>query len=238
MMLFSLVVSLCHCSKYLIYHQPPSFKHTYAQWSEGGIVIAKVDPQDRLSLNEKWIPIDKAGNFILGFSRKDTTKQSIVWEKNTGEVSYYHFYLASQTYHVSKLKVSKKFSSFSKKSLERIKKEKIKKTKAVAIQSSKIYYNTLVKRPAKGRVSDVFGSERYYNGVLGRPHYGIDYANVVGSPVIAPWGGVVTLVEKDMYFSGGLIIVDHGHEVFSHFLHLSNFFVAVGDTIIQGQHNW
>ncbi len=45
----------------------------------------------------------------------------------------------------------------------------------------------------------------------------------------------MTLVHDDMFFSGGTLIVDHGHGVSSSFIHLSKILVAEGDEVIQGQ---
>jgi murein DD-endopeptidase MepM/ murein hydrolase activator NlpD len=38
-----------------------------------------------------------------------------------------------------------------------------------------------------------------------------------------------------MYYSGGTLILDHGHRLSSSFLHLSKLLVAVGDTVQKGQ---
>ena len=85
--------------------------------------------------------------------------------------------------------------------------------------------------PVKGRISGVYGSQRYYNGKPGRPHYGLDIAVPTGTPVAAPADGIVRLADADLYYSGGTIIIDHGHGVFSSFLHLSDVAVAVGDVV-------
>jgi murein DD-endopeptidase MepM/ murein hydrolase activator NlpD len=88
--------------------------------------------------------------------------------------------------------------------------------------------------PAIGPVSGVFGSQRVYNGEPGRPHYGVDVAVPTGTRVYAPADGIVTLARKDMYYSGGTIILDHGFGLSSSFLHLSKVLVKVGDVIKQG----
>ncbi|WP_333607020.1 M23 family metallopeptidase [Arsukibacterium sp.] len=89
-------------------------------------------------------------------------------------------------------------------------------------------------RPAQGRISGVYGSQRIFNGQPRNPHFGLDIAAPVGAPVLAPWAGRVTLAE-DLYFSGLTLIVDHGLGVSSTFMHLSAFNVAVGDVITPGQ---
>jgi murein DD-endopeptidase MepM/ murein hydrolase activator NlpD len=89
--------------------------------------------------------------------------------------------------------------------------------------------------PAKGRISGVYGSQRILNGRPKQPHYGIDIAAPRGSLVVAPTGGVVALAEPDLYYSGGTIIIDHGHGLTSAFLHMDKLFVVVGDVVSQSQ---
>ena len=90
--------------------------------------------------------------------------------------------------------------------------------------------------PAEGITTGVYGSARVYNnGHEGSPHWGLDWANEVGTPVYAPAGGLVTLAEPDMYYVGGLIFIDHGQGLVSAFLHLSGVEVSEGDIVEQGQ---
>jgi murein DD-endopeptidase MepM/ murein hydrolase activator NlpD len=80
----------------------------------------------------------------------------------------------------------------------------------------------------------VYGSQRILNGEPRRPHFGIDIATPTGTPVKAPADGVVTMVHPDMFFSGGTLILDHGHRLSSSFLHLSKIVVKEGDEVRQG----
>ena len=67
--------------------------------------------------------------------------------------------------------------------------------------------------PARGRVSGVFGSQRFYNGKPRSYHSGVDVAVPKGWRVRAPIGGVVTLTHEGLYFAGKTVMVDHGHGV-------------------------
>ena len=90
--------------------------------------------------------------------------------------------------------------------------------------------------PAEGITTGIYGSARVYNnGHEGSPHWGLDWANDVGTPIYAPAGGRVTLAEPDMYYEGGLIFIDHGQGLVSAFLHLSGVSVEAGDIVEQGQ---
>ena len=51
----------------------------------------------------------------------------------------------------------------------------------------------------------------------------------------APADGVVLMFVPDMFYSGGTMIIDHGHGVSSTFLHLSDSYVKVGDKVSKGQ---
>ena len=85
-----------------------------------------------------------------------------------------------------------------------------------------------------GRISGVYGSQRFYNGTPGNPHYGVDIARPTGHPVLSPGSGVVTLAEPDLFYSGGTVILDHGYGLSSSFLHMSRIDVKVGDVITTG----
>ncbi len=50
-----------------------------------------------------------------------------------------------------------------------------------------------------------------------------------------PASGEIRLAEPDLYYSGGTIILDHGHGLSSSFLHMSRVDVAVGQQVVQGE---
>ena len=118
---------------------------------------------------------------------------------------------------------------------ERIRQDNVLLGKARKIQTDNANFMQDFIWPAQGPISGVYGSQRVFNGEPKNPHYGLDVAAPVGTPVYAPAGGVVTLWVSDMYYSGGTMIIDHGLGVSSTFLHLSKSHVAEGDTVEQGQ---
>jgi murein DD-endopeptidase MepM/ murein hydrolase activator NlpD len=89
--------------------------------------------------------------------------------------------------------------------------------------------------PVQGRISGRFGNQRVYNGTPKSPHSGMDIAAPNGTAVKAPAGGTVSFAAKDLYLTGGTLVIDHGAGISSNFLHLSRIDVNVGDRIEQGQ---
>ena len=117
---------------------------------------------------------------------------------------------------------------------ERIAREQAKVAAARTRDDDRDDWRGTFERPVAGRVSGVYGSQRVLNGIPKDPHYGLDLAAATGTAVRAPAGGVVTLAERDLYLTGGTILLDHGHGVTSVFLHLSRVDVQVGERIARG----
>lgn len=98
-------------------------------------------------------------------------------------------------------------------------------------------------RPAEGRMSSPFGPARKYIGVGhdGEPcertriHYGYDIAIPVGTPIIAPAAGIVTLGDPDLYYEGGTVFLDHGEGLVSVFMHMSEVEVEAGTRVEVGE---
>ncbi len=89
--------------------------------------------------------------------------------------------------------------------------------------------------PTRGIISGVFGSQRILNGKPKRPHYGVDIAAPEGTDILAPTEAIVRMAEKDLYYTGGTVMLDHGHGVTSIYSHLSSINVKVGDKINKDQ---
>ena len=88
--------------------------------------------------------------------------------------------------------------------------------------------------PVEGIISGVYGSQRILNGKPKWPHYGIDIAAKKGTMIKSSASGVVTMAEDDLYYTGGTIIMDHGHGISTIYSHLESVMVSVGDQINQG----
>lgn len=88
--------------------------------------------------------------------------------------------------------------------------------------------------PAHAEISDVYGSQRIFNGVAQRPHYGLDYRVPTGTPVTAMNEGTV-LLARPLYFEGNCVVIDHGQGLLTLYLHLSEIKVQEGEVLKRGQ---
>ncbi len=88
--------------------------------------------------------------------------------------------------------------------------------------------------PAEAAISDVYGSQRIFNGKAQRPHYGLDFRVPTGTPVAAMNSGTV-LLARFLYFEGNCVVIDHGQGLLTLYFHLSEFKVKEGDSVKRGQ---
>jgi murein DD-endopeptidase MepM/ murein hydrolase activator NlpD len=88
--------------------------------------------------------------------------------------------------------------------------------------------------PADAAISDVFGSQRIFNGKTSSAHQGLDFRVPSGTPVAAMNDGTV-LLARPMFFEGNFVVIDHGQGLLTLYLHLSEFKVKEGDQVKRGQ---
>jgi len=88
--------------------------------------------------------------------------------------------------------------------------------------------------PVEAENSDVFGSQRIFNGVAQRPHLGLDYRVHTGTPVAAMNQGTV-LLARFLYFEGNCVVIDHGQGLLTLYFHLSEIKVKEGDPVKRGE---
>jgi murein DD-endopeptidase MepM/ murein hydrolase activator NlpD len=84
--------------------------------------------------------------------------------------------------------------------------------------------------PTEGEISLTYGEKLYINGIYSGSHFGIDYANNEGTPVFASNNGTVVLATETPSY-GNTIVIDHGQNIYTMYLHLNELSVKTGDTV-------
>ena len=206
------------------------------QFFQGALIIGKTAPENKVMLNGKALKVSNKGDYALGFSRDEKNNSELVIIKPDGTQEKQLLKPLKREYNIQKVTgISKKIMNPNKKAVSRVGEDNKKIGAARAIDSDLTAFADGFIAPIEGIITGVYGSQRYYNGVPKTPHYGLDYAGKTGDPVKAPADGTVLMYVPDMFYSGGTMIIDHGHGVSSTFLHLSDSYVKVGDKVSKGQ---
>lgn len=204
--------------------------------TQGAMVWGRVEPSTRLFLEDEQIRVADNGVFAIGFDRDapETMTLKVCHADDSCQARVLD--IAQRQYRIQEIEgVPQRTVTPPPEALARIRREA---AKVSAARSEFLYRQDFTRPfiwPLRGTITGVFGSQRVYNGDPGRPHYGVDIAGPVGATVVAPVEGVVTLAHDDMFYSGGTLIIDHGHGISSTFIHLSKVLVKPGQQVKQGQ---
>jgi len=202
---------------------------------QGAMIVCRTAPGASVALGDISVQADDAGWVVLGHDR-DAEPQTVLTVRTADSVYERQIAVEQREYNIQRIEgVPQQFVTPPEEVLSRIRSEGREKRAAYESRWAGAGFTDGFEMPVEGRITGIYGSQRYYNGEPRRPHYGIDIAAPSGTDIIAPAGGVVTLADEDMYYEGGLIFIDHGQGLTSAFLHLSSIAVEVGQQVEQGQ---
>ena len=203
---------------------------------QGGLVTGRTDPGTQITLDGTPVRVGPAGRFVFGFGRDAAPKAVLTAVFPDGTRQARTLEVAQRTYRIQRIDgLPRRMVTPSEKQLKRIRAEAKKINAARGGFTMAPYFEQGFIWPVKGRISGVYGSQRILNGEPRRPHLGIDIAAPTGTPVVAAAGGTVTLAEKDLYFTGGTIVIDHGFGLSTVYSHLSAVSVKTGQGVKQGE---
>ncbi|TLX51671.1 peptidase [Pseudoalteromonas ruthenica] len=203
--------------------------------TQGGMVIGQLQDAKKVVFAERELKLSKDGYFVFGFGRDAKTDQQLKWQSQDEQWHQLDFSIAEREYQIDKIEgVASKYVAPPEKVLERIRNDAKLVRQARANNSERTAFLEPVYRPAVGRISGVYGSQRYFNGTPKRPHFGLDIANKTGTPIYAPISGEVVMAHPELYYSGGTVILDHGYGITSTYIHMHKVLVDVGDTVKTG----
>lgn len=205
-------------------------------FTQGGLLFGKAPVDSQVFWGGREVRTTAEGDYVIGLGRDNRTPMMLRLETADGETQQQVYEISKRDYKMQNITgISKKIMSPSEEDLQRIRKEGALIGQARKVDSDRTDFMVAFEWPLIGPITGVFGSQRVYNGVPSRPHYGVDVAAPTGTEVRAPVGGVITLAYDNMFYSGGTLMIDHGYGLNSSFLHLSRILVKQGDVVSQGQ---
>lgn len=203
---------------------------------QGGLLFGQAPAGVRVYWAGREVRTTPEGKFVLGLGRDNRELMVLRFEGAEGVLQQRVVEVAQREYPKQYIKgIASKIMNPDEAALAHIRKDSAEIGVARKVDSDRTDFLQAFEWPLEGPITGVFGSQRVYNGVPKRPHYGVDVAAPTGTPVVAPVDGVITLANPDMFYSGGTLMIDHGYGLSSSFLHLSRILVAVGDEVRQGQ---
>lgn len=117
--------------------------------------------------------------------------------------------------------------------LERIERES-KLQRAAYARRTPVRHDLLpFEQPVQGIYSSPFGLRRFLNDQPRSPHSGLDIAANTGTPIAAPAPATVALT-GDFFFSGNIVLLDHGGGMISMYGHLDRIDVKDGEDVERG----
>ena len=203
---------------------------------QGGVIFGLAAPGSTVALDEAAIMVSAQGRFVFGFGRDETGERTLRVTAPGGQEETIALQIVPRQFNIERVDgLPPSTVTPDPEAAQRIRDEAAMVASARSRRDPRTDYANGFTWPASGRISGVYGSQRVLNGEPRNPHFGLDIAAPTGSPVHAPADGIVTLAHPDMYFSGGTLILDHGHGLASTFLHLSKIHAEAGSLVKQGQ---
>ncbi len=206
------------------------------KFEQGSFILGKTNPGAKVLIDNKKVRVSKTGFFAFGLDRDRKNDVRITIIENE-KIKIIEKKVLKREYKIQRIdglpptQVTPPPEVY-----ERIKSDNILIGKARSIDTQYDFFKENFIYPLdKYIITGIYGSQRILNGKPRRPHYGIDFHAPEGTPVKAMMDGVITLAEKDMYFTGGTIIFDHGHGISTLFMHMKDIKVKVGQKVKQGE---
>jgi murein DD-endopeptidase MepM/ murein hydrolase activator NlpD len=144
-----------------------------------------------------------------------------------------HVKINSFKYPKEKLNVDKSKVVYSKKDLARIIKEKEIKKKIYLKTADQFLFSEPFRKPLNSYVTSHYGNQRIFNNLKKSQHLGNDLRARTGVKIpVANRGKVV--FTGDLFFSGKVVVVDHGLGIFTMYGHLSKILTTNGSIVNKG----
>lgn len=202
---------------------------------QGGLVVGSVPPGTAITFEGAKVPVTDDGTFLLGIGRDAPAKIEIHLTAPDGARTTRTLAVAKRAWDIDRVDgVPQQLVTPDPELLAKITSEnKLMLAAYMTLEPTPLFRTGFI-RPAEGRISGVFGSQRILNGTPMAPHTGLDIAAPTGTPIHAAADGIVALSHAMMVLTGNTIILNHGYGLETIYMHMSKLLVKAGDHVKQG----
>ncbi len=203
---------------------------------QGGIIRLQDKNLIKVELNGKIYNADQSGELAIAFGRDAALEQPLNIFYEDGVMRTYNLQIEQTKWDVQKVNglPSSKVEP-AKTDWTAIQKEQNDMKSALNEWSVSNSWKSDMLKPAEGRTSGNFGGQRIMNGQKKNPHQGWDIAVPEGTKIKASADGMVTLSDGPYFYSGNVIVLEHGQNLSTIYAHLQKTLVKKGDKVQKGQ---
>ena len=203
-----------------------------SKFIQGSFILGKTEPGSEVFIDKKKVKVTSDGYFAFGLGRD--RKNDVVITINEKKITKKVF---KRVYKIQRIDgLEEKKVTPPEEVYERIKRENKWIGEVRAIDSNLTFFKNKFAIPVENAIiTGVYGSQRILNGKPKWPHYGLDFAADEGTKIKAMLDGTVTLVESDLFYTGGTLIFDHGHGISTLYMHMEKILVKKGQKVKQGE---
>ncbi len=202
---------------------------------QGGLIRGQAAPGTTLALDGRPVRVSANGLFVFGFGRDAQPYATLAARHPDGRSEARTLGVAARTFPTQRIDgLPERMVTPSEVDLARIKRDGELIAAVRREDRAATDFRYPFRWPVIGRVSGAYGNQRILNGEPRRPHFGVDIAAAAGTPVRAPAPGIVALAERDLFFTGGTVMIDHGHGLTTVYSHLAEVRVKVGAALKAG----
>ena len=206
------------------------------KFEQGSFILGKTEPGSKVFVDNRVVRVSQGGFFVFGLDRdrKNDILIRIIKDKNIKVIEKKVF---KRKYKIQRIDgLPEKKVTPPKEVYDRIKRENKLIGEARSINSNLLFFKKKFIKPIDNAiVTGVYGSQRILNGKPKWPHYGIDFAAKEGTKIKAMLDGTATMVEPDLFYTGGTLIFDHGHGISTLYMHMKDIYVKKGQKVKQGE---
>lgn len=223
----TLHTSLAHAA------EAPQFN---GRWLQGAALIGSVAPGSAVRFGGRTVSVSAQGRFVIGLAYDAPLVAEVLVTGADGVEQRHEYAVERRVYDVQKIGgLPQGMVEPPPAVLARIADDQKRVAAARVFDTPRSDFAERFRWPVPARVTGVYGSSRVLNGVQKQPHFGIDLAAAEGTKILAPAGGIVRMAHRDLYYTGGTIILDHGHGLNTAYLHLSKLEVQEGQEVRAGE---
>jgi hypothetical protein len=202
---------------------------------QGGLMVGTAPPGSKITFNKRTVPTAFDGRFVFGIERDAPGSVDLIVTGPDGTTEKRQLAIAPRDWKIEKVDgVPQKLVTPDPETAAKIAAEnKLMAAARAKLELTPFFAGGLI-RPAEGRISGVFGSQRVLNGKPMAPHSGLDIAGPIGTPVLAAADGVVALQMANMIMTGNTVVLNHGFGLQTVYIHMSAIHVTDGQRVRQG----